>query len=328
MVELYEANVTVTNICRTLQSEGRKITRPSVYYIIKKWKENKTIADKPRPIREAKDVTTEMLDFIDNTMKNDDGVSAPKLTIEFNRKFDGVNFSVSKVKRLRKKLGWLASKTKYCQLIREVNKLKRLAYAKLCLERNDTFDDVLWTDECIIQMEQNRKISYRRWWEPERLKPKAKHPYKVCVWGCITKFGAAPLVVFSGIMDGEFYSNEIIEGTLAPFIKTNFAQGHRFMQDNDPKHTCRLAKACLEKNGIYWWKTPPESPDMNPIENLWHEIKETLRSEVKSRTKDELLAGIRLAWSRITPEKCRKYISHLIKVIPKVVEREGAASGY
>ena len=29
----------------------------------------------------------------------------------------------------------------------------------------------------------------------------------------------------------------------------------------------------FESRGINWWKTPPESPDANPIENLWHELK-------------------------------------------------------
>ncbi len=44
------------------------------------------------------------------------------------------------------------------------------------------------------------------------------------------------------------------------------------MQNNDPKHTSRLAKSFAE-NGVNWWHTPPESPDANSIENLWHELK-------------------------------------------------------
>ena len=45
------------------------------------------------------------------------------------------------------------------------------------------------------------------------------------------------------------------------------------MQDNDPKHTSRAAKAFFDQNGVNWWHTPPKSPDANPIENLWHELK-------------------------------------------------------
>ena len=41
------------------------------------------------------------------------------------------------------------------------------------------------------------------------------------------------------------------------------------MQDNDPKHCSRLAQGFYDGNGINWWCTPPESPDLNPIESLW-----------------------------------------------------------
>ena len=100
------------------------------------------------------------------------------------------------------------------------------------------------------------------------------------------------------------------------------------MQDNDPKHTSIKAREIMEELNVNWWKTPPESPDMNPIENIWHELKEKLRNDVKPRTKQELEAGICDIWSQITPEKCRRYINHLKKVILKVIERHGRASGY
>lgn len=66
---------------------------------------------------------------------------------------------------------------------------------------------------------------------------------------------------------------DILRKTLLPFIQDKYPDGHRFMADNDPKHTSKLAVEFLDENDIYWWRTPAESPDMNPIENLWHELK-------------------------------------------------------
>lgn len=94
---------------------------------------------------------------------------------------------------------------------------------------------------------------------------------------------------------------------------------HRFMQDNDPKHTSHYIQDFLDRNSINWWKTHPESPDFNPIENLWHELKEFIRREVKPKTKAELLDGIKEFWKTVTIEKCTKYIRHLHKVIPRAI---------
>ena len=41
-----------------------------------------------------------------------------------------------------------------------------------------------------------------------------------------------------------------------------------------------------------WWKTVAESPDLNPIENLWLELKEYIRREIKPKRKEELVDGI------------------------------------
>ena len=122
---------------------------------------------------------------------------------------------------------------------------------------------------------------------------------------------------------------KILDQTLVPFINEVYSSSHKFMADNDPKHTSRYAQRYRQEKGINWWRTPAELPDLNPIENMWHELKEYyIRREVKPKTKEELIGGIEAFWSTVDIDKCRKYIRHLRKVIPKVIELQGAATGY
>ena len=129
------------------------------------------------------------------------------------------------------------------------------------------------------------------------------------------------------ICDAQVYV-DVLKRTVLPFIKDRFPGGHRFVQDNDPKHKSNYTRAFFEQHGINWWQTPPESPDLNPIENMWHELKEHLRKHVKPTTKDQLVEGIAQFWTSITKKKCEKYINHLQKVLPLVVDLNGAATGY
>ena len=194
---------------------------------------------------------------------------------------------------------------------------------------HDNFDDAIFSDETTIQLDTNRRRCYRKEGEKPRLKPRPKHPTKVHIWGGISKRGATAVCIFEGTMDAVLFC-EILQKTLVPFLATNYSppSTHRFIQDNDPKHTSRIAQEFYSRQGINWWKTPPESPDMNPIENLWHELKEFLRREIKPTTKDQLVHGIHRFWATIDVAKCCRCIRHLKKVLPKVIEVQGNATGY
>ena len=153
-------------------------------------------------------------------------------------KFPTLNVSLSTVKRARMELGWTANKTRYGTLISESNQEKRVEWCKERVETNDMdFDDVLFTDECRVQLDSHRRITF---YKKGQYKMKAKHPPKVNIWAGISACGATKVVVFTGTLTATRYV-DILEAALIPFLDD--PDGHRFQQDYDSKHTSRYMYA-------------------------------------------------------------------------------------
>ena len=79
---------------------------------------------------------------------------------------------------------------------------------------------------------------------------------------------------------------------------------------------CRITIQTIPHDWLHnFWRKPhklvKDSSRNNPIENMWHELKEFLRREVKPQTKDELIRGIHQFWDAVIIEKCSRYIRHL-----------------
>ena len=226
-------------------------------------------------------------------------------------------------------VGWVSSLPHYCQIIRNANKEKRYLWCHQQTVNNEDFKDVIWSDECTVMIERKRK-SYRRLGHSRKLKPKPKHPLRMHVWGGgISMKGATPLIMFKENLTAVRYA-KILETGLIPFVRSKFTDKHKFQQDNDPKHRSHYIKQFLENQKIEWWKTPAESPDLNPIE-VWGSMKNYLRDvhfrNPENRNLNGLKAGIKAFWKTLTPKVCSKYINHIKKVIPIIIQREGDASG-
>ena len=174
-----------------------------------------------------------------------------------------------------------------------------------------------------VQLESHRLVTFREKGQPVVYCMRPKHPPKVHVWAGISRCGATQV----GIINATCYV-DILEASLLPFLKKVYPDGHRFMMNNDPKHTSRYSREWYEQQSINWWKTPASSPNLNPIENVWHALKEFLRNEYKPHNVSELKAGIKAFWRTMTPDVCSKYIGHLIKVIPKCIKERGGPTGY
>ena len=191
-------------------------------------------------------------------------------------------------------------------------------WCKEQLRCNEDFSNVVFTDESTVQLEQHSRICFRKRSQPRQLKQRAKHPVKIHIWGGISSRGATKVIMFSGIMNAERLAT-ILEAGLIPFIEEKFSDGHRLYQDNDPKHASQYSEDFFARNNINWWPTPPESPDLNPIENIWGSLKHYLRTSYKPRNLQDLKDGIERFWVTLTPDVCQRYIDHISrKVMPKI----------
>ena len=77
-----------------------------------------------------------------------------------------------------------------------------------------------------------------------------------------------------------------------------------FQQDHAPIHTSRSTRQWLRRHDVTLLEWPPKSPDANPIENLWHELK-TAANRREARTAAELWNALQEAWQPIPAARVR-----------------------
>ena len=162
------------------------------------------------------------------------------------------------------KRGYRHKVVRIVPMLTDRHKEQRVLWARNNKETD--WERVVFSDEMSIWLA-GGKIQLWCKGSQEAVKPRNKHSPKLHVWGAFSARGTFPLKVFRENLFGEVYTN-ILKECLVTQAETLYPNGWIFQEDNDPKHTSKVAKIFREVNGIVRMEWPAFSPDLNPIENL------------------------------------------------------------
>ncbi len=192
----------------------------------------------------------------------------------------------------------------------------------------DQWSKVLFSDESKLSFQGSRvwgKSGEAQ--NPCCLKSSVKFPQSVMIWAAMSSAGVGPLCFLKSTVNAAIYQ-EILEHFMLPSADKLYGDADFiFQQDLAPAHTTKGTKSWFNDHGVTVLDWPANSPDLNPIENLWGIVKRKMR-DTRPNNADELKAAIKATWASIPPQQCHKLITSMPRRIEAVIKAKGAPTKY
>lgn len=300
--------------------------------IVRRYKNEGRIEPK-KQLGQPKKLTAKEERLIVRKIKANPRLSAPKIVEEVRIECKK-QISASTIRRTIKAYGYNGRVARKKPFINMRNRKIRVNFAKEHKNKDASWwDDVIFADESKFNLfGSDRRVMV--WRKPneelkgKNLKPTVKHGGgHVMVWGCISAKGMGNLVFIDGIMNKEQYLRILRENLRQSAERMGVLRSFKFYQDNDPKHKAHVVREWLLYNCPKVIQTPAQSPDLNPIENLWDELDRRVRenpvtsiSGLKIRLQEE--------WNKISVEYLSKIIKNMPQRLQGVISNQGYPTKY
>lgn len=220
-----------------------------------------------------------------------------------------------------------------------LSRVQRGNRLSFCREHSDwsmnQWGMVLFTDECKVKLcSDDRRIRvWRR--QGERFSDVCIKEIdrfggpSVMVWAGISLQGKTELVFLNqGTVTAQRYIDEVIRPHVIPFSQ-RVGPGFWLMHDNARPHTARATQTVLDDSHIRVLPWPAYSPDLNPIEHMWDQLKRRVREhEQEVHNQQQLMDALNRAWEEIPDENIRNLIESMHSRLQECENRRGGHTRY
>ena len=233
--------------------------------------------------------------------------------------------------RILKQIADQRTQTK-CPPLSNINCQKRLAWATKYLKTN--FQNVLWTDEARATLD--GPDGWAKGWLLKGNSPRLRFRRQqggggVMIWaGIIGSEIVGPFLVPDCVKMNSVNYCKFLEANLLPWLNSQndaLNQNLIIQQDNAPSHASRFTKAWLSDKGISGERLmdwPPQSPDLNPIENLWSILKRKVyENGHQFHSKKDIWERIKKVSSEITPQQVHTLTSSVDRRLIDLIKNGG-----
>ena len=120
VILLYQSGYSISKIRKRLSEENVSISSQALFNLVRKHRETGKLIDLPRRARPRK-LSQEMVAVLEEAWCDNDELTARQARSLLMEKWPNLRVSIPTIKRIRKQMGWVATRPHYCQLLRDVS---------------------------------------------------------------------------------------------------------------------------------------------------------------------------------------------------------------
>ena len=241
------------------------------------------------------------------------------------------------VSRVMKRHGFFARKKIRKPFLTRRQRIQRLNFAKQYSKKDKSFwKRVIFSDECTFQVFRDIRGQWTWRRSNEKLLPRnLSHTRKhgggtLHIWSCFTYYGIGWMCLLPEGLDAPTLIT-IFEDELKKTLNHYYPRARliHLQQDNSSVHTSKIVKNWLKKNKIPVLPWPSQSPDLNPIENLWADLKKRVYRKNHNITSKKVLWNvIQEEWEATPLETCKRLIESIPERLKAVLKVKGNPTRY